>query len=199
MNTSTGDSVIQQSYPPPPPWYTEFKTLEDSIKREPPPQPERTFTCFGWPRISVQNEKPGVAGLPQLDSDTKLFSNIQDLKGEFQRLFDQLVDTMLTFIDNLSQSGYPGASGSSSPLRSIIKLHKNLQHILTLLRDWEARDEVVAQFERQLKSRLQLIERLRECLVPSDDATHTEPEEDILKIDDPEMERLLETAMSDVP
>lgn len=46
--------AIQQSYPPPPPWYTEFTKIEDVNNRPPPPLPERTYTCFGWPKIAVQ-------------------------------------------------------------------------------------------------------------------------------------------------
>lgn len=45
--------LILSSYPPPPPWYKNFTTSE-SINREPPPLPDRTYTCFGCPRLAVQ-------------------------------------------------------------------------------------------------------------------------------------------------
>lgn len=159
-NNSTG---FRQAYPPPPPWYKEFT---DGRKIDPPPLPQSTYTCFGWPRLPPSLQKSGLAALPTLDSETALFSSTGDLRGEFRRLFKDLVSSYLTFMGQLSTLGDPSTGSISGTIQNIMRLHRNLQHILMLLRYWEAREKVVSQFRRQLEHKALLIEQLKETLSP---------------------------------
>ncbi|CBZ51389.1 hypothetical protein NCLIV_044510 [Neospora caninum Liverpool] len=146
----------------------------------PPPEPVKDiWTAFGTTYSGTYHE-------PALDSDTILYVDNEaalgsvengdrgdspvgqqpvDLKDEFKRLYCIYVKESLGLLDLLARGG--GDGGQANKWRKIVKLHKNLLHILTRLRTFQAEDEVLERLRRQLEKRVEATESLKRSLVAS--------------------------------
>ncbi|PFH32506.1 mediator complex subunit MED7 [Besnoitia besnoiti] len=144
----------------------------------PPPEPVKDFwTAFGATYSEAYSE-------PVLDSDTKLYVYDEsgthegteegdrtesaapkpaiDLKDEFKRLYSLYVQEALGLLDSLARGG--GDGGQANKWRKVVKLHKNLLHILLKLRTFQAEDEVLERLTRQLEKRREAADGLKRGL-----------------------------------
>ncbi|KFH09422.1 mediator complex subunit MED7 [Toxoplasma gondii MAS] len=146
----------------------------------PPPEPVKDFwTAFGTTYSETYHE-------PTLDSDTLMYVDSEqavgsaengdrldsavgkqpvDLKDEFKRLYGMYVKESFGLLDVLARGG--GEGGQANKWRKIVKLHKNLLHILTRLRTFQAEEEVLERLSRQLEKRVEATESLKRSLIAS--------------------------------
>lgn len=139
----------------------------------PPPVPVKDFwTAFGAVYSEAYLE-------PVLDSDTKLYREAEeegqgrnggdvksgvrsvDLKEEFKRLYALYVQESLGLLDSLARGT---GGGETNRWRKLVKIHKNLLHILVKLRTFQAEDEVILRLTRQLEKRREAADELRRAL-----------------------------------
>ncbi|PHJ25696.1 mediator complex subunit med7 [Cystoisospora suis] len=147
----------------------------------PPPVPVKDF----WSAFGATYSEAYVE--TTLDSDTKLYYETEeerqgstgcdikecardiDLKEEFKRLYALYVQESLGLLDSLARGG--GGGGETQKWRKLVKVHKNLLHILVKLRTFQAEDEVIARLTRQLEKRREAADELRRALSAALDLT----------------------------
>lgn len=179
----TAETQLVEGLPRPPHWYTKLSALVDdddvdNCSRDfidkidvqamykdfpPPPVPEGNILSFGVP----MNMDEVIKQQP-LDSDTKLFRDTPDANGftpdlrdEFGRLLEMMVDDIGYLMGQCSQAGAKHVGSINSTSKKIIKEYRNLHYILTLLRDFQFYDELCSLLKAQFFHRLQLINDIR--------------------------------------
>eukprot|EP01056_Protomagalhaensia_sp_Gyna25_P004900 Protomagalhaensia_sp_Gyna_25__4899@NODE_51_length_6078_cov_73_141911_g38_i0_p3_GENE_NODE_51_length_6078_cov_73_141911_g38_i0NODE_51_length_6078_cov_73_141911_g38_i0_p3_ORF_typecomplete_len203_score43_21Med7/PF05983_11/3_2e14TGS/PF02824_21/1_1TGS/PF02824_21/3_9e02_NODE_51_length_6078_cov_73_141911_g38_i042294837 len=178
------ETQLVEGLPKPPHWYQEFDSIvpdndanncpDDFINHisqeklhqlcPPPPIPQGNILSFGVPMNMDE-----VIKQPPLDSDTKLFRDtpggpdgqVPELRNEFARLLEMMLDDIGYLMGQCSQSGGSNIGSISSTSKKIIKVYKNLHYILTLLREFQFYEGLLNQLERQFNHRLAIINDIR--------------------------------------
>ncbi|EZG47616.1 MED7 protein [Gregarina niphandrodes] len=163
-----GSTQLAEGWPAPPYWYACFPaeapdrdTLEfayDKTLFPPPPVPQDNFTAFG---AVVDMSEFDMS--TTLDSDAKLYREEGvELRDEFDRLFDTLLDEVVVLFGQSSQLNSEFAGGASGRVKNIIRLYRNLQNILHVLRQDQFTANVLDMLHQQAQQKLAIINDIRQ-------------------------------------
>ncbi|CDJ44244.1 hypothetical protein, conserved [Eimeria tenella] len=118
--------------------------------------PEDHWSAFG---VVYSLGPPEVS----LEADSCLYTPGAPPKAELQRLFAAHVAACMHFLNELAA----GSEDCSNSLRKVARLHRNLLHLLLLLRHQQAQQQVLHRLQQQLKKRKQAADSLKRALALS--------------------------------
>ncbi|KAK9918763.1 hypothetical protein WJX75_006706 [Coccomyxa subellipsoidea] len=147
--------LLQQAFPPPPPFYKLYGSDADGNQLMPPPPPiEGEYQLFG----ELHTTEDGIPPLTVRQLFTVNPLGLLDFKGELRRLNRELLYTFLDLLDCLVQR----PSTYARAVENVGLVARNMSYILNALRSEQARATLEHTLKVEIADRKEAIRELRE-------------------------------------